>query len=673
MLLDEFLLFYVSLVAGLFGAALGFLQVYFEASGDKRSLVMHRPLSATKIFLGKAIAGVALYFLALGIPVGVTIALAATSGHVPAPFRWPMVLPMLADLLMGVVCYFAGMLTAQREARWYGSRCLGLAAGFFCAFLVWLVPEFWQALVVIATVGGVVALAAWGSFLTGGVYAPQPRVAKIALALTFVMGLSMLGFQAKFFLGAFLFWNKEMYPHYLDHKGQVLLVHEEQNRIKSITYLDGQTPTSLEGQPLDYYSLKDITASATHGAWPRTRSYRNWNQSLVKYGNETKPGNEEWWYVPSRGRLVGYDKQSKQLLGSFGPDGFGPAEDESGQRFEGDLSFTSQLYFSKVAPYLAFPGGVYTVNFRKRTVHVLYSPAEGETVLWASRWEDEPNKLARAFIGTDWAIHVLDEKSGRRLSLPLAYNLSTYQIVDVGRLEDPERYWVWYDPGWYRGLEAQETMPSYLVMYDKDGREIAPRQEVKHKPGLARHIVPRSPPPAQPAWTQAWSGLLTPPAEAVVLVGSKTYFDAQVRENDGAEIAVAHQFLLVVTPHFLPGIRWLPRTHPDLLFGFGALMVLAAGLSALACYVLARRYAFSQAGRLTWSLVGLTFGWIGLVVMLAVQDWPARVACPQCHKLRVVTRDICEHCGAAHAVPPADGTEIIELAETTQQAVLVGS
>ena len=49
--------------------------------------------------------------------------------------------------------------------------------------------------------GGVVGTAAWGSFLTGGAYAPQPRPARLALALTFLMGLSILAFTAKVFLG----------------------------------------------------------------------------------------------------------------------------------------------------------------------------------------------------------------------------------------------------------------------------------------------------------------------------------------------------------------------------------------------------------------------------------------------------------------------------------------
>src|SRR5215472_14376012 len=173
-LVDVGALFYVGLVAAVFGAALGFVQVFFESSGDKRSLLLHRPLTRSQIFLAKAIVGVGLYLLALGIPFAWSVALAATPGHLYQPFHWPMSLPWLADMLAGLVYYFAGMLTAQREARWYGSRCLGLAAGLFCSLLVWTVPEFWQALLAIAGVGSVTAAAAWGSFCAGGAYESQP-------------------------------------------------------------------------------------------------------------------------------------------------------------------------------------------------------------------------------------------------------------------------------------------------------------------------------------------------------------------------------------------------------------------------------------------------------------------------------------------------------------------
>ena len=57
--------YFFCLIAVVFGAVLGFVQVFFDGHGDKRSLLLHRPLSATRIFLAKAFAGVGLYLLAL--------------------------------------------------------------------------------------------------------------------------------------------------------------------------------------------------------------------------------------------------------------------------------------------------------------------------------------------------------------------------------------------------------------------------------------------------------------------------------------------------------------------------------------------------------------------------------------------------------------------------------
>jgi hypothetical protein len=79
---------------------------------------------------------------------------------------------------------------------------------------------------------------------------------------------------------------------------------------------------------------------------------------------------------------------------------------------------------------------------------------------------------------------------------------------------------------------------------------------------------------------------------------------------------------------------------------------------ALVCFVRARRYSFSRARCIGWALCGFVFGWVGLLLMLALQEWPARVRCPSCGQPRRVDRDRCEHCGAAHALPAPDGTEI---------------
>src|SRR5262249_52261958 len=155
-----------------------------------------------------------------------------------------MVLPWLADALTGLVYYFAGMLAAQREARWYGSRCLGLAAGLGCSYAVWVLPEFGHALLAIALLGGAAAVAAWGSFLAGGAYGPQPRLARAALAVTLLAGLSALDFTGKSLLGSWLGGNSE-YRYLLDRQGRVLIVHQRSGKIQSVTDLQGQVPGDL--------------------------------------------------------------------------------------------------------------------------------------------------------------------------------------------------------------------------------------------------------------------------------------------------------------------------------------------------------------------------------------------------------------------------------------------
>jgi hypothetical protein len=100
-------------------------------------------------------------------------------------------------------------------------------------------------------------------------------------------------------------------------------------------------------------------------------------------------------------------------------------------------------------------------------------------------------------------------------------------------------------------------------------------------------------------------------------------------------------------------------------------MLLSAILSAILCLALARRLALSRGHSAVWVAIGFCFGWTGLALMLALHEWPARVVCPKCGKLRVVTRDACEHCGAAHALPAADGTEIFEESAERPSPILI--
>jgi hypothetical protein len=653
---------YVSLVAGLFAVGLGFVQVYPDAHGDRRALLRQRPLSRTQSFLAKSSAGLGLYLLAVGIPVAVLVGLAATPGHVAKPFQPAMALALVADVLAGVVYYFAGMLTAQREARWYGSKCLGLAAGLFCSILVWTLPEFWQAVLAVGVVGGFAAVAAWGSFCAGGAYAPQPRLAKVALAVSFLFGLSTVSFQANYFGGRWL-EPHDNYSYRLDRRGRVLVVHSGEGELR-VTDLQGRTAPGLEGVTQeDYHALEEVAAPFRLGARARTRSYRSWNRFHIEHRNESRLANEDWWYAPDLGRLLGYDRQTKRFIGSFGPDGFAAPGAPAGERFTGLPYHASRFPMASTPEYLAFAGGVYRVDFRKRTVRTLFTPAAGETVLWADRWKLEKQNTSLAFVGTDRAVHVLDEAGMRLATAPAGPGLENYQVGMFGLLEGPRRYWVWYEPRWYVGLEALETLPAYVVEYDEHGSEVA-RQAVPPRPGGARATGPREP-GNEPSFTPALSGLVTPPMEVAVLVSTTRYFMSEVRDNQGTEAAPLLGFLLFTTQFFLPGVRWHAGAHPGLVSGFAVLITLTALASALVCLLLARRHAFSRPRCVGWALLGLSFGWVGLALMLALEEWPARVGCPKCRKPRVVTRDACEHCGAPHAAPAADGTEVFEPDGTT--------
>jgi hypothetical protein len=226
----------------------------------------------------------------------------------------------------------------------------------------------------------------------------------------------------------------------------------------------------------------------------------------------------------------------------------------------------------------------------------------------------------------------------------------TYPSVLLGLFENPERYFVWYQC-WgafttYLEPEEWKTLPGPLHEYDAAGRE------------LAHQIVPPTPYPAARR-AEALFGLVTPMTEAATLVGTTRYLRSERRSQGSIQKPLLLHFL-ENSGCYIPGTSWNRITPSGLIPGYVALILLSATASALGCFVLARRFAFSCPRRIGWALVGFFFGWVGLVLMLVLQEWPARIACPKCRKIRVVTREACEHCGAAQAVPGADGTEIFE-------------
>jgi len=659
MLLEAKYLAYVSLVAALYGALLGFLQVHSESMGDKRSVLLHRPLSRTRIFLAKVIAGMALYHAALLVPTVIAIILAATPGHVGAPFEWGMAVPWFVDVFTGLVYYFAGMLVAQRQARWYASRCLPLAAGLCASILVWNVTEWWHALLVIGLMSGLVALGAWGSTFGDSNWGPQPRWARLGLAGTLLTGWLAIGFGTKVVIAREVVPLYDYFPFEMGRRGDILMVQKEHDspdgRIQSITDFAGQVPADLAGERLDNFAfIKVIARAAMAGPRPRTISYRSRSRYLLEFKNKTKPSKEDWWFAPTQGRFVGYDKDTKRFIGSFGPDGFADPGQSGGEKFLGDVC-SKALHPEPYVRYpIAFPDGVYTTDFRTGKVQKLFAPPAGEQVVWASEREDEREKWFHIFVGTEKTLQVFDEAGTRIFFAPLPIGLDGYRQLLVGRLDHPQRYWLWYVAKWQLPISMQDTMDEVrLVTFDLSGNEILPRKTAPPRPGAVRDGI-------RPSAFHALSGLVTSPVEVMGLVGARAHLDRTTLAEDREEISRSLQFLTDTTQLYIPGITWDLRARPSLGLGFAGLMLLASVGSCISCFVRARRSAFSSSRCLGWAACGFLFGLSGLLAMATLLDRPAFVTCQSCRKSRVVTRERCEHCGAAHAVPQRDGTEIFE-------------
>jgi hypothetical protein len=640
--------FFFALTAVAFGAALGFVQIFFEAHGDKRSILMHRPMSPSHIFLAKVLAGLALYLLALGIPFVALERWYATPGKMAAPFHWQMSLPWLADILSGLVYYFAGMLVAQRDVRWYGSRGLPLAAAFFCSYLVWILPEFWQAAVAIVMIGTFVGVAAWGSFCAGGSYSAQPRLAKAALAMTFMGGLLIVSLLAKQRIGEWLDAGID-YEYTMDRHGHVFF-----QRFKAGFGVIGPV-TDLNGQEVVNH-LDSPTASAPL-VWTETpvfRSYRNSGRFFVRCNNDSVPSDESWYYDQTQRRLRGFDSLLHQSLGSIGPDGFSPPDEELGQPFSEDLRYRSDPRQGRAVEFLAFPSRVYAVDFMERRIQTLFTPPAGETIAFVSDWFDQLDKNHKGLVvSTDHSFHFLTKDGTPIVSVPRLHDAQKYRPVlagPLGNVAPPDRFVVWYQAmmPWTTVLEPEEyrSLPSYLHEYDVAGRE------------LTQQTVPPPPYPEASA-AQALFGLVTPMTEAATLVGTTRHLRARERAQGSSQKSVL-LFFLEDIKYSIPGTAPDKATTGGLVSGYLALMLLSAAACALACSLLARRHAFSRARCIGWAMLGFFLGWVGLVLMLVLQEWPARIACPKCGKSRVVTRDNCEHCGAMHTAPSLDGTEIFE-------------
>ncbi len=617
------------IVCATFGAILGWFQIHNERQRDLWAFLVHRPATRTQIFFGKILAGLMLYLLVAGLPLAGYLLWALAPGHVAAPFEWAVLWPVAVFFISGMVYYFAGMLTGLRQARWYASRALGLGTAVIVSMTIMLVPHFWQVLAVILISGGILATAVWGGFHSNGYYCSQPVPGKPALIAALMPGCAIvIGFAALLLIKVPRQTYEPAPPYYRMNKDGTIY--------KITSRKEGWEPeiADLEGKPL----VDPKTGSAPKLAefdqrkcyentlWPSfynpAEAYRDtwFNNSCNRFTFWRETADEFWFYCNRNGRLAGYDKKTRQFIGSLGPDGFSKDLTGNGDHFD-RAGYNEPLQ----GVVLRDARTIYQPYPEHRQVKALFT-ITNENCQAAAPATNSSDRIIGAvhevwINGYDWNYIIVVTRCYVHLLAPDGKELwraapayPKYNHVTVACLESTNQFALWTSPAWWLQDKSGGKLPEHVTWLDQDGRVL----KSIDLPNLSYH-------PFKFVREDKLMSLAMPPA------------------------------LFVIIPLF-EGDPW-PSAIPWVLVHFS----LAAALVCLPIgWWLGRRYNLSLPARLGWAAFQLCFGIPGLLAQLSVEEWPAREPCPHCKKLRVVDGEHCEHCSADFAPPEKNGTEIFE-------------
>ncbi|MEE8458604.1 MAG: hypothetical protein V3S08_01955 [Phycisphaerales bacterium] len=601
------------------GLLLGVLHVVTEKRRDLWAFLVHRPVSRTTIMLAKTSAGLVLYFLAVGIPVAAANAWLALPGNVASPFYGPMVLPGLADVLTGAVYYLAGLLISMRDARWYGSRVLPVGVAVICSVIVVSVLYFWIALLAIIVAAGILGVAAWGSFVGGGQYGPQPPAARTALGASLLAGIATVfvlgGIVLSAIAGAAATAPPTRTSYQITRDGEVVrLVQGRWGRVVEITNLDGTRNTQLEREAQEddrrYAMFIGFdTVVIPDESEPNLNRVHGYRYAGTFYQHVAWAGPTQWVYSFRERLVLAFDRERKVLVGRLGPTEFKVPPDPPVQRFGEFVATWNSV--------LAFKDAVYRLRLHKRAIATLIAPA-GERVLALTPLRSRQYDVL--VVVTDRTVRFMDLDGEELIAADVEHDLGRYGHLQFAATDDPQRFYARYTPS-HRPDVLPPPLPGDLFVYGPNGALVE------------RYELPAIPRPRSNAmWDEVLMGLAVPLAAmgtAAVVVAAQG--DA-LFEPDGP-------------------VR-------------GQVVIIVMSLAAIACAVvtvrLARRYAFSRGERWGWSAFTFLAGPAGLALLWTLRDWPARLPCAACGTRRVTNRDRCEHCESAFPSPAADGTEIFE-------------
>jgi hypothetical protein len=612
------------------GLLLGVLCMAFELPPDRWALLVHRPVSRSRLFAAKIIAAVGLYLLATLTPFGVLTLWTSIAGNVAGPFYWRMTLPGLMAIFCGLAFLLAAMVTVRREARWLGSRILPLAVPALLLVMFIGVEQWWLnfwGLLSVCIVGVVMLLAAaWAIFVADGQGVRILRVGRLPLGFVMLVGVFMAGMIATAMVAIFVPSGSYVsMDYFLTSHGDLWKQTWQDGHLARVMNMEDQWPAELGCAPptsMTYDDLRDWrSASATlvwrqfSEPWRAQRYYRRYRRANPMFCGLSEYSGERWYYLMDERRLVGYrsDRQSRGLIGTMGPDGFTPAGHGKARPFD-----EPAIAFPRGPGVMATKNRVYQVSYvAPRTCEPIWQAGEGQQIIDAQPFvmDDKGFPFPTVVLLSD-ALMVLGRDGEQLLTMRLAYPPDSFQRIEVARLNDG-RFTVWYRS---RGvaLPPDHVLPTdHLLYYDGETGELL--DAIDH-----------------PAWV--------------------TYRTTPIYRTIAEHIQMPP--VLVPIRRVVTVIRGEQSQQHDEPSPWLVLTVFWGLASALVNGLIARRWALGRWRTALWAAFGLLLGVWGVLWMLCMVERPAWEMCGGCGRRRVVTRELCEHCGQPFAPLPRSGTEV---------------
>jgi hypothetical protein len=648
---------FFTLTSAIVALLIGGAAVHRENRGDMRALLVHRPVDSSTLFWGKVIASALWYVVAVGIPFAIFTAIRLHRRGLDSPFVPAMLLPDVADALAALMYVPVGMLVMLRRARWFGSRLAPLGAGVAISGNVIAAFTFPTALGCIAIGLTLLVMAARSTFIAGGYYTSQATPSRVVNGVVIALGIVMFGAV----LVAIIDTYGELETlHGEGYRRTELVVASDASLVRvtrdyhelsarSIVVSVRDTSGNIISQPSDtaprlanghhvsdgVFSTANIplNPSADYETTGR-HGYRGTEDFYIPFSSGLRFGQTFWYYLRGAHVLDVYASRRGHSVhvGWLGPDGFLAGDTMPTHRFIGELRPYAE--YSHQQPLIAFPDAVYRIDFRNRAIHRVFTPPIGEVVLGAASSGDStadakyPPRAQFDAIATTKHVYIQAFDGAPKLVLPrdpMAAKFGSLQVIRPSLAADSSTF-VWYRPS-YGTLTrtAIDTARDQIAKFATDGRQMA-------HASLVADITPVS---RRTQWIQIG-------AEGFAQGLPGHAFETWQSDRDE-----------------LP--RYRARGAAAVAGWIAALV--GSLLAAILIAIIARRYAFESRRQLGWIVAGALLGPLGVLLLLSLPEWPARVACPSCHDKRIVTRDHCEHCDAPFASPPMDGTEIFEDAQ----------